>query len=622
MQTSPNTDFDLVERRIQTLTSILHAMKRRHPPTSRQREKEAPAFLRHLATLLTCGSKDDAEARRVIAVTGSLFDEELRTLVVTQNPSGSTDISELGVEEIMKSSGTFEQVVKGNKNAKLPQHIADVWAAIDSYDPNVKGQFRSFCLFIVRRCFRKLSKRVFQDKGCWDVSVSQKIFDWTPLSQELDDVRWIERPQWALVDFPPDVLDGLRERTIGIHGRPVTQWEFSNATLRSWAWLLAYILQQLEFTTSWTKLAREKGETDKETRGLNDIHNWCYCLHAYVHWKEGIVKTLLTRTSLAHAFDLPAPLNRRGDAEPEMRREPDESDGQQDELAEMRREPNESDGQQVLRHLQAIVAWHAAAQSLLDKNRRQIAPTLRVGLVEVTPRHPDLMTVEDFVKEFFLKRPASSSEARTSIENIIRKNYTMATFTGTTHAEATLMGLLKYFSPGSPSVNYGNQIEDATLRLLKEFIEPATFEKAIAVGKKCCWCCDRLGSLLDIDIKLPGSHGVLFAWTPPRVGVEVTILQQLEKELWDEMSAAVTDKISGGHSRQSSGSSTVFDENPLTLADQEKPGVYPPPPKTKDQTVEVGKNVKLLINWKSKDKKNHESDDAKPNLYHRVFCRV
>ena len=138
----------------------------------------------------------------------------------------------------------------------------------------------------------------------------------------------------------------------------------------------------------------------------------------------------------------------------------------------MRKESGERDGHQVLRHLRAIVAWHAAANSLLSKKYRRIAQTLRVGLVEVAPSQPDLMTDEEVIQEFFRRRPASSPEARISIENIIRENYPKKKFTGTTHAEATLMGLLTYFSPGSPSVNHGAQIEDVSLRLLKEFIEP------------------------------------------------------------------------------------------------------------------------------------------------------
>ena len=148
--------------------------------------------------------------------------------------------------------------------------------------------------------------------GCWDVSVSRKIHEWTPLSQELDDVRWIERPKWALQAFPTHGLDGMKERTIELYGRPVTQWEFSTATLRSWAWLLATLLKQLELAIGSTKSAREKGLIYEETRGLRNVHYWCYRLCAYVHWKEDVVRTLLTKTSLADAFSLHVVLNMGG----------------------------------------------------------------------------------------------------------------------------------------------------------------------------------------------------------------------------------------------------------------------------------------------------------------------
>ena len=112
MQTSPNEAFDLVERRIQTLTSILQNMNIRHSPISDW--SQAPAFLSHLATLLTCDHNDDADAKRVIAVTGSLTNEASRILVVTQISFGSSNDSQFGVKEITKSSGTFEEVVNGH----------------------------------------------------------------------------------------------------------------------------------------------------------------------------------------------------------------------------------------------------------------------------------------------------------------------------------------------------------------------------------------------------------------------------------------------------------------------------------------------------------------------------
>ena len=45
------------------------------------------------------------------------------------------------------------------------------------------------------------------------------------------------------------------------------------------------------------------------------------------------------------------------------------------------------------------------------------------------------------------------------------------------------------------------------------------------------------------------------------MGVDVAVLQVLENDLWDEMNAAIQDKISRVHSRQSSGSSRVFVED-------------------------------------------------------------
>ena len=100
------------------------------------------------------------------------------------------------------------------------------------------------------------------------MSVSQRIYDWTPRSQELHDVRWVKRPEWAPIVTPPHGIDGMRERTMEMHGRLVTQWEFSNATLQSWAWLLATILNNLELALGRTKEARERKQIDNETLKL------------------------------------------------------------------------------------------------------------------------------------------------------------------------------------------------------------------------------------------------------------------------------------------------------------------------------------------------------------------
>jgi hypothetical protein len=92
-------------------------------------------------------------------------------------------------------------------------------------------------------------------------------------------------------------------------------------------------------------------------------------------------------------------------------------------------------------------------------------------------------------------------------------------------------------------------------------------DKVIEVGKKCCWCCSALGSILSQDkrvsIKLPGSHGIIYPWSPPRVGLNVRVLLILEGQLWAELHTAI--KRAGfvvPLSRPSSGSSNDDEDEP------------------------------------------------------------
>jgi hypothetical protein len=134
--------------------------------------------------------------------------------------------------------------------------------------------------------------------------------------------------------------------------------------------------------------------------------------------------------------------------------------------------PYEREGHQVLRHLHGIVAWHAAAHLILTK---QFTQSLFVGLVEVAPTKlgpegPDLMTGEEVIREYLSRYPESSPDHRKALEDTIRKNHTKAKFTGTTHVEATLMGLFTYFLPGSRFVNHGPPIKKDNLRFLRRLV--------------------------------------------------------------------------------------------------------------------------------------------------------
>jgi len=60
----------------------------------------------------------------------------------------------------------------------------------------------------------------------------------------------------------------------------------------------------------------------------------------------------------------------------------------------------ESEGQQVLRHLKAMVAWHAAVVGLLNGRFQHVSERLVVGLVEVTPNKPKPLTDEEVIQEY------------------------------------------------------------------------------------------------------------------------------------------------------------------------------------------------------------------------------
>ena len=57
----------------------------------------------------------------------------------------------------------------------------------------------------------------------------------------------------------------------------------------------------------------------------------------------------------------------------------------------------------------------------------------------------------------------------------------------------------------------------------------------IGVARKSCLCCYWLGQLLKNDagdpFVLPGTHGIVFPWTPPSEGIPIRVLESLQQKL-------------------------------------------------------------------------------------------
>ncbi|KAJ8583012.1 hypothetical protein M405DRAFT_829631, partial [Rhizopogon salebrosus TDB-379] len=521
-----------------------------------------PAFLRHFTNLLTTGDKKCHEIKKVVAVTGSLLpDGTTLALIVTQSPFPKSHVEKLCIEDVSKSTKSFDEIVDLNRddNVVLSECISDLWAALTYYQSH-PNRYMDLHTFVVYRSYRKLFKRIRQDTKTWNVHVAEKILAWKPKLNELRwDPRWFRVPYWwdSFV-IPHEQLQTMNTRNRGTPGKELIEVEFSSATLSFWAWLLGSSLLHLE---NITETANKKRKNDNKgfKEDLVQIAEWCIVLHGYVNWSARIVETLLTGTSLANAFSLPASVQRDGNdrSTDDDNADDDDDDNADDDSADMSREMDESDGHLVLRHLRAMLAWTAALNSLTSRKHLSIiSGKLDIGLVHVPRASRDIAGIEVITDEFFTRFPHRSVEESGRVrDTTYLQMYWKPEYSGTTHVEATLMGLLAYFSEPNPSsrVDYWNalQRDSKVAQRMEVLIGPTVgmADKVIGVGKKCCWCCSTLSSILSQDkhvsIKLPGSHGIVYPWSPPRVGLDVSVLEILEERLWAELHTAVEKGGSG-----------------------------------------------------------------------------
>ena len=109
----PNSD--VLDLHIRTLSSVLYIMSAADAPSS-TRGGDVPAFLRDIATFLTRGSSGDKEGKQVVAVTGTIEQDSVEILVVTENPPNAiqnqSQAFSLGFVPVEKNPGTFQEVLE------------------------------------------------------------------------------------------------------------------------------------------------------------------------------------------------------------------------------------------------------------------------------------------------------------------------------------------------------------------------------------------------------------------------------------------------------------------------------------------------------------------------------
>ncbi|KAL4065139.1 hypothetical protein J3A83DRAFT_4166339 [Scleroderma citrinum] len=543
-------EFTKVAKRIETLTQVLGSMKKCGQPQMSD-DSQIPEFLRHFVILLTCGQWGDPYANRVTAVTGNLTAEgRLNTMAITQNPyDPKSRVSGLGIDRVIKTNKGFEDVINGYRDAEnLSVHIGDLWAAFSSYDPDKDPQAPTKLLnFVISRSFCKLYARHEFGKKGWKNKLSDKIRQWQPAKSSIGE-RWVKVPPWLEDCVKQSVPVTMNADVDGEELR----WEFSDRTKKDWAEILATMLSELRRAVKKAHKIRKKNHSrpinEAERDAIAMVGKWSERLFSFIDLEGGVVKDLVTKTDMADSVmsSLPKPADPQGG----------ESEGyfkhflrnavhfgrSVEECLQVNKDGEH--GEHLLRYLQALVAWPGAVRSLLtDEFRAVFKDDLTVGLVNVQPGELSLCSTEEMMEEYV--RIFSSSDGfklRDELEKKFKK-YCSHPCHKTVHAEATLMGLVSYLALDDAHVNHRNLIPATDDQTLREIIDPGAKEIGIAVGKDCCWCCNRLayhlGAHLQKEFKLPRTQGRIYGWKPARVGIPVDVLKSLENDLWLELVEAL-----------------------------------------------------------------------------------
>ncbi|TFK86881.1 hypothetical protein K466DRAFT_599975, partial [Polyporus arcularius HHB13444] len=183
------------------------------------------------------------------------------------------------------------------------------------------------------------------------------------------------------------------------------------------------------------------------------------------------------------------------------------------------------------RYLLTLTAWSAAIDHLCQKSvlcrLRNCTATVVIIRDDRASSLPDGQFLLDAVEE----DAKLSGERKAEAKEFLRARIVQAAADEChVHAEAGLMALDMHLRNTVHA-----DMEDTTRKVADAFAQKDALP--IGISKKCCGACYRLSELLqqEADVHrtfiLPGSHGVIFPWTPPPFGIPSNILRLFREEL-------------------------------------------------------------------------------------------
>ncbi|KAF8342272.1 uncharacterized protein EI90DRAFT_3032685 [Cantharellus anzutake] len=565
----PSHDIDL---RIRALTTILSILDPQASSPTRGPSSIEFKIAMHIATLLTRGAdkKEDMmrpNIRPIAVATRTTVDSVniLATIdkdnneypnapesglsndfVIRQNPTSHGDafgvteieskhLDDVQLDELLSSDRSPEDIT-------LSQHAADVMSLFNNIRTVRQGGTKQadivqrITTFIARRCAPIISHRLRSDKFIFQDTTLDKILQgWKPSDRDHFVKKECEIPEHLIILF----------RTMGIEcresdGKYFAPWTKDIAP----AWMETF-LSCLSLCKDCFKLDGNRVARDTTTGAIA-----LKLLQALVT-SEGF-KYLLELRSVSAILDREVFNRRRARSNTETPE--DSTDPQRQTLddtygdnLELTAETEEDSVALTMRYLGNAVAWITATDFLFSSSRIRRTPRLRLHLaITAPPVEPEAMADAQPIFTHIFNKSLQDRDNQSKVRNLIvhswleefaRKLPKPKQFHGTVHCEASLMGAI---------VQYNGQGNMQNIRLPDIFHSTTNKPRTIGVAKKCCWCCNMLATLLnstDIQFSLPGSHGRIFPWALPRIGISYEVACSLEDKLQKQLSLAIWKRV-------------------------------------------------------------------------------
>ncbi|KAJ7134515.1 hypothetical protein C8R44DRAFT_729933 [Mycena epipterygia] len=406
---------------------------------------------------------------------------------------------------ILPSQKTLKQLAEDKRppsEITLIEHAGDVFQALRLLSQDIYSNERRLLeCFIVRRCHWEINRRLQNAIRLLNPPLHDILTKWE--LQSADQIR----EEWLVVPYPPILLENF-----SIPHRPMSRWPdrmellFNRETFGVWKKFFVSLLRVV--------IATVTGLQPQQSNSPTDVVLALHFLRIFLSF--GPARVILEAPSLRPILlEQLLPQHKL-----------DWVDRQEKHPIDI-----------IFCAWSAVVAYDSAVASLTSRHSTTSA-ILRYSLPKVHVLHASMASLTksmDSIPHIMRSKviPALNlSKYYTGVvETLISQHLCVTQFLGAVHCEASMMGIAYAFSHGKYAKG------DVALETSNEHVFNDAFEghsNVIGVTEKpcqiCCWLSEDL-MLSNGYFKLQGSHGKTVPWSPPRFGIPLLVLQNLELEL-------------------------------------------------------------------------------------------